>query len=440
MAAQGRLHFFASSLQRVLHTDTLAAATAPVTARALSLYPPIVASLTAKSKAARRRREEVYRERVHAAGSVQETLRLLTKLQRMKYVVYPQTLALNADRWYQHFTKTAFLPKLPEKLPSFPLTTQQEDAGGASSSNQASWTDGVDLASLRSLVCNAVLQENFYLKKKKAFLYREHELLVAPFLSNLVTILTSVLAEHNPLLKRSSLGDYKTEIYFDYCIVLQVLPPEIQYKEKVLKALTVTQNKPTNQKKKIPLLASWLKEIYSILTYIFSIACLGEMMRFFSKMHLKHFLSFTGSKVADPYCYGHTQFHFVPDKLKRNRFEKANLTDQIEVCLRANAIASLFAWTGAQAMYQGFWSHADVTRPFVSQAVITDGKYYSFFCYQLNTLALTVQTDVNNPRKNICWGTESMKLYEAVEDDKVEGFNDEVLELLVRFLLNAPNL
>lgn len=61
----------------------------------------------------------------------------------------------------------------------------------------------------------------------------------------------------------------------------------------------------------------------------------------------------TGSKVADPCCYGHTQFHLIPDKLNRQRFKVANLEDQIEVVYRANGIASLFAWTAAQAMYQG---------------------------------------------------------------------------------------
>lgn len=86
----------------------------------------------------------------------------------------------------------------------------------------------------------------------------------------------------------------------------------------------------------------------------------------------------------------------------------------------------------------GFWSEADVTRPFVSQGVITDGKYFSFFCYQLNTLALTVQADQNNPRKNICWGTHSKPLYETVEDNDVKGFDDDVLLQIVDFLLNKP--
>lgn len=71
-------------------------------------------------------------------------------------------------------------------------------------------------------------------------------------------------------------------------------------------------------------------------------------------VHLKcFFFCSSGSKTADPYCYGHTQFHLLPEKLKRERLLKQNCADQIEVVFRANAIASLFAWTGAQAMYQG---------------------------------------------------------------------------------------
>lgn len=151
-------------------------------------------------------------------------------------------------------------------------------------------------------------------------------------------------------------------------------------------------------------------------------------------------------------------------------------SDQVEVFLRANGLASLFAWTGAQAMYQGesstkqrcisvytrvyfcflkwravgagshtsfsppvgFWAQEDVTRPFVSQAVVTDGHFFSFFCYQLNTLALSVETDVNNPRKNLLWGTESLRLYESVQDGEVVGLNDGVLKLLLQFLMNRP--
>lgn len=61
----------------------------------------------------------------------------------------------------------------------------------------------------------------------------------------------------------------------------------------------------------------------------------------------------SGSKTADPCCYGHTQFHLLPDRLNRDKLIKQNQTEQVEVVCRANALASLFAWTGAQAMYQG---------------------------------------------------------------------------------------
>lgn len=61
----------------------------------------------------------------------------------------------------------------------------------------------------------------------------------------------------------------------------------------------------------------------------------------------------TGSKLPDPACYGHTQFHLVPDRYHRDRMANLQQSDQVEAFLRANGIASLFAWTGAQAMYQG---------------------------------------------------------------------------------------
>lgn len=43
-----------------------------------------------------------------------------------------------------------------------------------------------------------------------------------------------------------------------------------------------------------------------------------------------------------------------------------------------------------------------------------------------------------NPRKNICWITEPMKLFENINNDKVEGFNEEVLKNLIKFYVNAP--
>ncbi|XP_049719447.1 39S ribosomal protein S30, mitochondrial [Elephas maximus indicus] len=378
-------------------------------------YPPIVASLTAKSKAARQRRIERWQAAVHAAESVDEKLRILTKMQFMKYVVYPQTFARNADRWYQGFTKTVFMSGLPPQL--------------------VAPAPALELASLRAAACDCLLQEHFYLRRKRrAPLYQDREAIASPFLDQLVAALVGLLSLHNPTLAGAAI-DYKRPVHLFWMRGEEIIPSGHR-KGRVDALRYQIDDKPHNQIRISKQLTEFVPLDYSVPIEIPVQSCKPDKLPLFKRQYENTI--FIGSKTADPYCYGHTQFHLLPDKLKRERLLKQNCADQIEVVFRANAIASLFAWTGAQAMYQGFWSEADVTRPFVSQGVITDGKYFSFFCYQLNTLALTAQADQNNPRKNICWGTHSKPLYETIEGNEVKGFNDDVLLHLVRFLLNRP--
>ncbi|XP_072353182.1 large ribosomal subunit protein mL65 [Scyliorhinus torazame] len=377
-------------------------------------YPPVLPSRSAKSKSAQGRRVEEFFQQVHGAPGGAEKIRLLTRIQRPKYVVYPQTLSIEADRWYQSFTKTAFVPGLPGRLASA--------APGAA----------LELGQLRSLLCEALLQENFYVKRRRPFLYREREQTVLPLLGNLVPRLISALVEENPLLGASSL-DYEPEVNF-YWLRGERTVPRGHRKGHVDPIRFQIDDKPYCQIRVPEQLPELVPLEHSIPEDVPVIQIEPSRLPLFQRQYDNNI--FIGSKIADSSCYGHTQFHFASDKLRREKLIKDNLTDQIEVRLRANGIASLFAWTGAQAMYQGFWSEADVTRPFVSQAVITDGIYFSFFCYQLNTLALSSGADQQNHRKNICWGTESMRLYEDIEGDHVRGFNDEVLSLLVHFLLN----
>uniref|UniRef100_A0A8C0X8D7 28S ribosomal protein S30, mitochondrial n=1 Tax=Castor canadensis TaxID=51338 RepID=A0A8C0X8D7_CASCN len=368
-------------------------------------YPPIV------------RRVERWQAAVHAAPSVDEKLRILTKMQFMKYVVYPQTFALNADRWYQGFTKTVFLSGLPAPA-AVPVPAP-----------------GLDMAALRAAACDCLLQERLYLRRpRRPPLLQEREALASPFLDQLVAALTSLLGPLNPVLATAAL-DCKRPVHFYWLRGEEIIPAG--HRKGRIDALRYQINdKPHNQIRISKQLPEFVPLEYSVPTEIPVMKCKPDKLPLFKRQYENTI--FTGSKTADPCCYGHTQFHLLPDKLKRERLLKQNCADQIEVIFRANAIASLFAWTGAQAMYQGFWSEADVTRPFVSQGVITDGKYFSFFCYQLNTLALTVHADQNNPRKNICWGTQSKPLYETVEDNDVKGFNDDVLLQIVQFLLNKP--
>ncbi|KAK2488823.1 hypothetical protein MC885_021903 [Smutsia gigantea] len=403
-----------------LHTSAEAAVTAPeVTGPDVPVarYPPVLASLTAKSKAARQRRVERWQATVHAAESVDEKLRILTKMQFMKYVVYPQTFALNADRWYQGFTKTVFLSGLP------PPPAEPEPGPSP------------DLAALRAAAFDCLLQEHFYLRRRRrAPLFQDREAVASPFLDQLVAALVGLLSAHNSTLAAAAL-DYKRPVHFYWLRGEEIIP--CGHRKGHIDALRYQINdKPHNQIRISKQLPEFVPLDYSVPIEIPAMNCKPDKLPLFKRQYENNI--FIGSKTADPYCYGHTQFHLLPDKLKRERLLKQNCADQIEVVFRANAIASLFAWTGAQAMYQGFWSEADVTRPFVSQGVITDGKYFSFFCYQLNTLALTKQADQNNPRKNICWGTQSKPLYETIEGDDVKGFNDDVLLQIVQFLLNRP--
>ncbi|XP_005556914.3 large ribosomal subunit protein mL65 [Macaca fascicularis] len=408
-----------------LHTAANAVATATettcqdVAATPVARYPPIVASMTADSKAARLRRIERWQATVHAAESVDEKLRILTKMQFMKYMVYPQTFALNADRWYQYFTKTVFLSGLPP-TPAEP-EPEPEPA--------------LDLAALRAVACDCLLQEHFYLRRKRrVHRYEEREVISLPFLDQLVATLVGLLSPHNPALAAAAL-DYRRPVHF-YWVRGEEIIPRGHRKGRIDNLRYQIDDKPNNQVRISKQLAEFVPLDYSVPIEIPTIKCKPDKLPLFKRQYENRI--FVGSKTADPCCYGHTQFHLLPNKLRRERLLRQNCADQIEVVFRANAIASLFAWTGAQAMYQGFWSEADVTRPFVSQAVITDGKYFSFFCYQLNTLALTTQADQNNPRKNICWGTQSKPLYETIEDNDVKGFNDDVLLQIVHFLLNRP--
>ncbi|MED6238413.1 hypothetical protein ATANTOWER_020434 [Ataeniobius toweri] len=427
MAARTRLPLLLpksfSPLRTQKHVHTEAAVKEPS-------YPPIVASLTAKSKAARLRQIEERVKKI-CASPVEEKLSLITRIQRMKFVVYPQTFARNADRWYQHFTKTAYIPGLPDKF-----TPGTESSPSVVDQTAPPGIDDAVCNEIRDLVTRVILHEHWHkMKKRKPFLYKTQEQVVGPFLRTLVSGLTYSLAEYNPLLRLSSL-DLRPQVNFYWRRGNRTIPkghrkgqPEpirFQIDDRPHSQIRI----PQQLTQFTPLEASYTAEVPEV-------PYAPNLMPLFRRQYENNI--FTGAKLPDPACYGHTQFHFVPDRYHRERMARQNQSDQVEAFLRAHAIASLFAWTGAQATYQGFWNYEDVSRPFVSQAVITDGHFFSFFCYQLNTLALSVEVDTNNPRKNLLWGTESLRLYEDVQDGEVLGLNDGVIRLLVQFLVNQPH-
>ncbi|XP_056314505.1 39S ribosomal protein S30, mitochondrial [Danio aesculapii] len=384
------------------------------------LYPPILPSPTAKSTSAKRRVVDEFFGQLRSC-SVKEKIRMLTRVQRKKYVIYPQTFSLNADRWYQHYTKTAYISGLPEKYVGAEADT-------------ALAVDESLVSQAKSIVFSYLLQEHWYLQKTRSFVHKQQELSASPFLRNIVYGLRNLLAKENHVLSLSSL-DYDPQVNYYWLRGERTIPRG--HRSGLIEPMRFQIDDRPHSQIRIPQqLPEFVLPEAEICGEVPVIPLAPDLLPLFRRQYDNNI--FIGTKLEDPCCYGHTQFHIVPDRFCRDNMNKRGLSDQVEVSLRANAIASLFAWTGAQAMYQGFWAEEDVSRPFVSQAVITDGQFFSFFCYQLNTLALSPRADGQNGRINLCWGTESMRLYERVTDGDVLGWNEALLRLLLQFLLNKP--
>lgn len=164
---------------------------------ATSRYPPILPSRTAKSKSAKRRLLLESFERLRTVEP-EHKIEGLTRIQRMKYVVYPQTFALGADKWYQHYTKTAFLPGLPHKFGT-----------GADGTAEVPMMEESVVSAVRSAVWDSLLQEFWYMKKGRTFAQKVQNQFAEPFLKNAVTSVVSSLASQNPVLGQSSLGESK---------------------------------------------------------------------------------------------------------------------------------------------------------------------------------------------------------------------------------------
>lgn len=106
--------------------------------------------------------------------------------------------------------------------------------------------------------------------------------------------------------------------------------------------------------------------------------------------------------------------------------------------LDRQGILASFGWLFGQANFLGFTTYNDLTYPLSTQTIITNGQLWSFYAYQMNTITILGDLVHTNPKRNICWRTPELKLYEEVKDGKVVGLNDEVLKTLIRFYGNVP--
>ncbi|XP_030565992.1 28S ribosomal protein S30, mitochondrial [Drosophila novamexicana] len=114
--------------------------------------------------------------------------------------------------------------------------------------------------------------------------------------------------------------------------------------------------------------------------------------------------------------------------------------DQLDA-LHALAIQSSYAWLLAQANYNGFNTYNELTYPLNTQTVITNGREWSFYEYQLNTLLVHGPHVDSNARVNFCRGTAPQPLYAEISPaGNCVDFNDGTLRQLLSLYINAPSI
>ncbi|CAI5439063.1 unnamed protein product [Caenorhabditis angaria] len=91
---------------------------------------------------------------------------------------------------------------------------------------------------------------------------------------------------------------------------------------------------------------------------------------------------------------------------------------------RSQAVVSMFTTLCAQAHAHGFTQYTDVTRPFTSQLILSDGINFFFAVGQLNTLAINVECEgFVNDRTNFIRIEGPFSLFDIYDKDEYQTIN-----------------
>ena len=159
-------------------------------------------------------------------------------------------------------------------------------------------------------------------------------------------------------------------------------------------------------------------------------------------------MKFTRNASLAGYWYNQNdpcQFPFLSiyprNVLRFREYVTQEYFDDEDIAVEGMGVLFNFAWLNSLAMYHGFTPYDELTYPFTTQSIVTDGRVWNFFVYQLNSHAFhsDLQFNRTNHLQNICWSSGPMKLYEDVnQDGSVNGVNEEVIDLLLKFMLRKP--
>ncbi|ELT87222.1 hypothetical protein CAPTEDRAFT_221901 [Capitella teleta] len=147
-------------------------------------------------------------------------------------------------------------------------------------------------------------------------------------------------------------------------------------------------------------------------------------------------MSISGHWIGDP-CEFHVMSWLMVPRQSREKFIQKTDEGYYDEQLLQYGLTSSFASCVSQSHNQGFNRYLDITYPFTTQTVLTDGQHFRFFAYQLNSLHIWRPDDAWRVQ-NICWASPNMKLFDSVEASRVVGFNPDVLRILLQMYLNQP--
>lgn len=142
------------------------------------------------------------------------------------------------------------------------------------------------------------------------------------------------------------------------------------------------------------------------------------------KHNFDQILPFGGSRRFSPFSIAHTIF-MVDEKNHDPSY------------LHTHGLVQLFTQSVADTVQNKFKLDRNLEYPLATQGIITNGKKFTFVCFQLNTLDL--QKGSEDGQCNVFWAGPSLDLFEdVVVGEKLVGFNRECAELIFKFLLHQP--
>lgn len=130
-----------------------------------------------------------------------------------------------------------------------------------------------------------------------------------------------------------------------------------------------------------------------------------------------------------PFLSFYSRFTLRQRALASDGLEFPDIPETVE----AMGIMASFAWLNGLASFHGFTPFQELTYPFTTQTIVTDGQKWNFFNYQLNTHTFHSDFDhLNRKTENVCWSTGELKLFDSISDGKLVGINDQVIDNLIK--------